>query len=550
MGVAFGLSQAIESLPPENTGFLVIAPDRGYLGNEMIRSVYGEFQSLYPNSTLTFLEARSEIGEQRELLEESLLELKAKGVQEIVVIPLFISSDSFFLQRAKGLIQEFQDKTAGLRIRTAAAMAESYLTAQILLDMAQGLSEHPETEQLIVLGSGAGNARQAEGIKRDLEKLIEYVNRRMPFKETKSAVLFTRAHQHRTMREQSINEFNEMVASAAAQKERALVIPLFLSEWKSTNMMATWPRMKPRLAKMGALYSDEEFTPYPTLKPHPNMSLWLKKTAAQYLKVQKDEIGVVLIPHGSTFVYNQRIRKQVEPLKQQYKVEIAWGMADPMIIQSAVSKLERRGVKKIVVLRLFIISPNFKEKTEYILGLRETPFQFGMGMIPPQVRSSAVFASLGGFDAHPLVAEILLDRTMEISRDPASETVLLLAHGEGDDGRNEFWEGKLSSLAEQIQAKAKVKFQAVKYATLREDWPEKKEVAKQNIEKIIQEGNRRGDVLVIPGRFGGAGEYREELKGLKFTLQEKGLSPHPNIARWIEDRVQEALKELNADDIS
>ncbi len=133
---------------------------------------------------------------------------------------------------------------------------------------------------------------------------------------------------------------------------------------------------------------------------------------------------------------------------------------------------------------------------------------------------------------------------MEISRNPASETVLLLAHGEGDDEINEFWEGLLSSLAEQIQAKAKVKFQSVKYATLREAWPVKKAPAKANIEKIIQEGNRKGDVLVIPARLG-TGQYREEFKGLKFTLQDKGYSPHPNIALWMEDRVEEALQEFN-----
>ncbi|MER3425500.1 MAG: hypothetical protein C4293_21950 [Nitrospiraceae bacterium] len=33
-------------------GFLVIAPDRGFLGNQEIRAVFDEFKSAYPRSAL------------------------------------------------------------------------------------------------------------------------------------------------------------------------------------------------------------------------------------------------------------------------------------------------------------------------------------------------------------------------------------------------------------------------------------------------------------------------------------------------------------------
>ncbi len=539
MGIAFSLSHPIQARAAEKTGFLVIAPDRGYLGNELIRSVFLEFQAQYPISTLTFMGAgaRSEIGEQREPLQRSLSELKTLGVGKIVVIPLFVSSHNAIFHKAQSLMKEFEDITAGIQVRTTPTMAESHLTAQILLDMAKRLSEHPELEQLIVLGSGATNDQEAEGIQRDLEKLIDYVNKRMPFKETRSLVLFSRADE--TLRKESMNEFNGVVGRAAARKGRTLVIPFFIDEWRATGMMSDWPRIKRGLANLNVAYSNEE------MMPHPNILLWLRKMAAQNLEVTKDEIGIVVQQHGSVWFVNEQLRQLIKPLREQYKVEMAWGMANPMMIQAAISKLDRQGVKKIALLRLTEISSQYRDKVEYILGLRDTPSVF-RGMRPAKVRSSAVFVTYGGFDSHPLIAEILLENTMEVSRDPASETVILLAHGTDNETMNDFWEDQLSSLAEQVQAKAKVKFLAVKYATLREDWPVKKMRALAKIKEMIREGNRTGEVLVIPARTTGAAHYREELKGLKFTLQEKGTLTNPKITLWMEAKIEEALQEFRS----
>lgn len=53
--------------------------------------------------------------------------------------------------------------------------------------------------------------------------------------------------------------------------------------------------------------------------------------------------------------------------------------------------------------------------------------------------SSLHLRSLGGLEAHPRFSKAIIDRIHEISTDPADETVILLAHGTGDDADNDHW---------------------------------------------------------------------------------------------------------------
>ena len=53
---------------------------------------------------------------------------------------------------------------------------------------------------------------------------------------------------------------------------------------------------------------------------------------------------------------------------------------------------------------------------------------------------------------HPLVGRILSDRAAEISRNPASEAVVIVAHGPVPEEDNRLWLGDMASLAEQARA--------------------------------------------------------------------------------------------------
>ena len=75
-------------------------------------------------------------------------------------------------------------------------------------------------------------------------------------------------------------------------------------------------------------YTGEE------LAPHPNLLLWLKKTANRYVPATSAEIGVIIMPHGANQPWNDAVEGASAPLKSRYALEMAYGMGDPELIQS------------------------------------------------------------------------------------------------------------------------------------------------------------------------------------------------------------------------
>ncbi|MCP9443377.1 MAG: hypothetical protein NNA20_12410 [Nitrospira sp.] len=85
-------------------------------------------------------------------------------------------------------------------------------------------------------------------------------------------------------------------------------------------------------------------------------------------------------------------------------------MGDPQIIQDAVSRLEQRGIRHIVFVRMYALDHQMKPLTDYILGLSDRPpagghgGQHGSGGAPPQVRTAATFSTFGGYEQHPAIS--------------------------------------------------------------------------------------------------------------------------------------------------
>ncbi|MDH7945068.1 hypothetical protein QGM61_14680 [Pseudohongiella sp. SYSU M77423] len=290
-------------------------------------------------------------------------------------------------------------------------------------------------------------------------------------------------------------------------------------------------------------------------------------------KESDDRFGVVVMAHGGPQSWNEGVSEMLAPLSSQYKLELAFGMADAYSLQEAIDRLEARGVDDIGVVRLFISGESWLERTQQILGmkegapLRDTPSQEhgtsghgmhgahspestpsatashgnhgGMRMEFWQVDSDAQFAiSLEGLSEAPEMDQILLQRARSLSTEPSQEQVLVLAHGPGDDAENERWLANISNRAELLAREGG--FSDVKVATLREDWPEKREAAQQEVREYVHMGNEAGHrVLVIPYRVHGFGPYAEALEGLDYVADETGLVPHPAVAQWIERQIME-----------
>lgn len=154
--------------------------------------------------------------------------------------------------------------------------------------------------------------------------------------------------------------------------------------------------------------------------------------------------------------------------------------------------------------------------------------------------------TLGGLEASELFAAALLDRAREHSANPSQETVILVAHGAGEDADNQHWVQNLEVIAEQMRTNGGSPFRAIQFGTWREDWPGKRQVWVKDIRRMVEEaGQDGGRAIVIPARTTGQGPARELLSGLSFELS-SGFAPHPLFAKWVEEQVREGIAQLEA----
>ncbi len=297
---------------------------------------------------------------------------------------------------------------------------------------------------------------------------------------------------------------------------------------------------------------------------------------------KKKDVGVLILAHGGKYMsWDETVKEAISHLKEEYYVEVAFGMANPETMQEGIDKLEAHRVKQIVVVPLFIssYSPIIRQN-EYLLGLRDKLADPPMLMHHPPV--DAVADSHGGghamhdhsnhdhhsdeevdleqlkftaeiiltkpLNSHPLVAKTVFDRINELSENPANETILIVAHGPNDEEDNKNWIKEIDKIADQIrdlQAEKGDAFKQIFGLTVRDDANQDiYDQAKEQLRTLVYQAGKNGEVIVIPLLLsqGGVEErYVKRLEGLEYKWDGKTLLPHPNIGEFIELSVKEAL---------
>lgn len=268
----------------------------------------------------------------------------------------------------------------------------------------------------------------------------------------------------------------------------------------------------------------------------------------------QDGFGMMVMAHGGGPAWNSEVEAMLEPVRRDYPLELAFGMADPASMQEAVRRLEARGVNRIAVVRLFISGESFLERTERILGLRPGApprpagdahaghgDHGGHSMALWRIDSNARFAlSAEGLANAPEMGAVLAERARTLSRRPSDESVLILAHGPEDDGENERWIREIDRRAEAVRALAP--FREVRVETLREDWPAQRAASEARIRAFVEAANADGGrAIVIPYRVAGFGPYARVLEGLSYEADRRGLLPSAEAEQWVR-RQAEALR--------
>ena len=268
--------------------------------------------------------------------------------------------------------------------------------------------------------------------------------------------------------------------------------------------------------------------------------------------------GVLLLAHGGQPEWNERVLDVARQADARQPTEVAFGMASRASIQAAVNRLTARGVTSIVAVPLFVSShSSVITATEFLLGLRtdaprdlaifakmahsgpgaheDSPAAHGADPTSP-ITTTATIRITPALNRHSIVGGILADRARSISAAPASEAVILVAHGPAPEDDNRRWLDDMAVLATYVRTSAA--FASVDYMTVRDDaGPAIREAATQELRAKVEAQRALGRrVLIVPHllSFGGIEKgILKRLEGLEYTMASQGLMPDPRLVDWV-----------------
>jgi sirohydrochlorin ferrochelatase len=503
--VVAGLAQAA-------AGFVVLAPDRGFVGNNQTRAAFEPFAAEFDARLVFVTDERSD-----PYFRRAAEELVAAGADRLVLPPLYLAESHPDFDR----IGQWRDQ-AGIEMVQGRTFGNSYLAAAVLADRIAAASVHGG--RLVVVGHGADNAESAERMTTQLQRLAAAAADGFHFDDVQARVLRQDA------------DIGEAVSELG---EGDWVLPFHLGPMFSEMMAySNWLR---RSVPERAGWIDGEVT------PHSAVTAWMRREANRHLDPGDDRLGVIVHAHGSDFHWNETMREAAAPLGEDYLLEYAFSMGGAGTLGRAVRRLEERGARAVVIVRVFSMANSFLGGIERLIGADYescasgpgvTKQGHGHGAPPARLETGVPIVTVGGLEDHPLFARALLDRARAISRDPADETVILVAHGKGDDAGNAQWLDLLGSLRDRMVDHGGDAFRAIRVGTWREDWPDKREAAMRRMRAEIEQANKDGgQALVVPARTTGQGPARELLPDLEFRLGE-GFAPHPLFVEWLREQVQ------------
>jgi len=280
-------------------------------------------------------------------------------------------------------------------------------------------------------------------------------------------------------------------------------------------------------------------------------------------------IGVLLLAHGGHVqTWNEEVRHVADQVDLTIPAEVAFGMATKATMQEGIDRLTARGVTEIVAVPLFVSShSSVIDGTAYLLGLRAqapedlkdfaamdhgasmnhagmskamTPDPAAIAERMKPISSSVPIRMTSALDHDAIVEDILIDRAASVSKDPAHEVVILVAHGPVPDADNQLWLNDMNILADQIRQHSK--YAGIECLTLRDDADDPvRNAATEQLRQTVGRIQKAGNVpLIVPLllSYGGIEEgLRKRLSGMDFKMPTQALLPDQRIAAWVITRV-------------
>ena len=263
-------------------------------------------------------------------------------------------------------------------------------------------------------------------------------------------------------------------------------------------------------------------------------------------KELKGDLGIIVLTHGAFEPGDTYFANSLMGLAQRHPVSVGYGMAmmNGNHIQSAIDNLEAAGAKRIVCVPAALsANGTVYEQWAFYFDERED----AVYLDAPRMTSNVLMTLAEPMRDHPMASQMLLDHAQEISNNPKNEFVLIVGHGPSEPDDNVAELKVISKHAERVKANGG--FADVKAYNFQDDAPP--EVRGANVETMrgwIEEANATGlDVIMVGYLLATRGiqhKIPEDFAGLEFTFNEKGLSSHPDFAKWVEANALEHAAQL------
>jgi sirohydrochlorin ferrochelatase len=262
--------------------------------------------------------------------------------------------------------------------------------------------------------------------------------------------------------------------------------------------------------------------------------------------------GVLVIAHGSNETgWNQVVQQGVAGVRLPYPIAVGFLEFTEPGIQKALTQLETQGVNRIIAVPLFVSTySNHIEEIKYVLRLRNTLPRpegvFGEHSVSGhtdealrQIQSHCQIILTPALDDQAIVAGILSERLKTISRRPDREVAVLVGHGADSAAGEVKWRAQFASLARQVKKDLKLKNARYGFAAMG------KPTARQAVTAAVAEGEALVVAVMLSEGFFTDRKIPHDLEGLQYRYPQRGsraLLPHPDLARFIELRVGEVVK--------
>jgi hypothetical protein len=229
----------------------------------------------------------------------------------------------------------------------------------------------------------------------------------------------------------------------------------------------------------------------------------------------------------------------------------------------ALGRLKKRGARRVVVVPFLVSSySEVYRQYQYVLNMSPSP-----GFTELEIQLMHSMHSAGAHHGTPMgpvfplrtgttplfltralddsleLSEVLRDRAREVSRDPAREHAVLIAHGPVGDEDNVKWMEALDNL--KLRLAEDVPFAGISVVSLRDDAPAPvRDAATKGLRALVEAAARRGETaVVLPVLISAGGIERgvaARLEGLEHRMG-KPLLPHPALSRWIARKAAEVM---------